>query len=49
MAFDSALISLALVAAWTLVTLGIGWFVSGLAATVLGERRENLALIAQGR
>ena len=49
MAFDSAPIALALVAAWALLTLGIAWFVSGLAATALGERRENLALVAQGR
>jgi hypothetical protein len=49
LAFDSALIALALVAGWTLVTAVIAWLVARLAAVVLGDRRENLALVAQGR
>lgn len=46
---DSRLAALLLVAGWTTVAAGIGHLLAGVAAGIVEERRENLALVAQGR
>jgi len=40
---------LPLMAGWTIVAAAVAWPLVGLAARAIGYRRENLALVAQGR
>ncbi|MGD8375028.1 MAG: hypothetical protein PVF68_02725 [Acidobacteriota bacterium] len=46
---DSRLAALLLIAGWTGIAAGIGHVLAGVAAGIVEKRRENLALVAQGR